>query len=444
MTTINLQRLTGSIVRRLARSRVALPVKRIVRHALESYYHADVLNRLQEKTAPITLDIDTAQPRRVNVVIPEINFATFYGGYIAKFNLARKLLDYGHRVRLVLVDQTNVDPSVWRRRIQQYQGLEKIFDRVEVAHCFPREKTRLTLNPGDGFIATTWWTAWITQDLVKRTGSGPFVYLVQEYEPFTFSMGSYYAMARESYELEHFGLYSTALLREYFATRGIGSTAGDDRLSASFENAVISFGEDEIRAVPRSGHKLLFYARPEAHASRNMFETGYQALSRCISDGDFDNGAWEFYGIGTEHGDIPLPRGRVLKMLGKVGLKEYRDLLVRHDLGLGLMYTPHPSLLPLEMAAAGMVVVTNECENKTAAKLSQISPNIRAGKATAHGVAETLKKAISAVEDMGARVAGSRINWSTSWDSTFNARIMDKLCRWLGSGETKGKVLGGK
>ena len=30
------------------------------------------------------------------------------------------------------------------------------------------------------------------------------------------------------------------------------------------------------------------------------------------------------------------------------------------------MYTPHPSLVPIEMASAGMATVTNSFENKTA------------------------------------------------------------------------------
>ena len=34
------------------------------------------------------------------------------------------------------------------------------------------------------------------------------------------------------------------------------------------------------------------------------------------------------------------------------------------------MYTPHPSLVPIEMASAGMLTVTNTFENKTADALA--------------------------------------------------------------------------
>jgi len=40
------------------------------------------------------------------------------------------------------------------------------------------------------------------------------------------------------------------------------------------------------------------------------------------------------------------------------------------------MYTPHPSLVPIEMASAGMLVVTNTYANKTGEVLRAISPNI--------------------------------------------------------------------
>ena len=49
-------------------------------------------------------------------------------------------------------------------------------------------------------------------------------------------------------------------------------------------------------------------------------------------------------------------------------------MLRGHDLGLALMLTPHPSLVPLEMASAGMATVTNSFENKTPAALEAISP----------------------------------------------------------------------
>ena len=55
----------------------------------------------------------------------------------------------------------------------------------------------------------------------------------------------------------------------------------------------------------------------------------------------------------------------MLELLPRADQRAYAELLRDHDVGLALMYTPHPSLVPIEMASAGMLVVTNSFENKT-------------------------------------------------------------------------------
>ena len=129
-----------------------------------------------------------------------------------------------------------------------------------------------------------------------------FLYLIQEYEPFTFPMGTYAALAGQSYELPHFALFSSELLRDYFRRHRIGVYAageleGDER-SASFQNAITPVRRRPLAASwpRRAPRRLLFYARPEAHAARNMFELGVLALARGgRSEGLFADG-WELQG----------------------------------------------------------------------------------------------------------------------------------------------------
>ena len=102
-------------------------------------YDTSAAQRIEDKIAPITLKIEPKAPVRVNFLIPEISFRTFFGGYIAKFNLAQKLMDAGLKVRFVLVDACQVDEKSWREMVAQYEGIETIFDRVEVAYCFDRK-----------------------------------------------------------------------------------------------------------------------------------------------------------------------------------------------------------------------------------------------------------------------------------------------------------------
>src|SRR5205085_8358164 len=157
---------------------------------------------------------------RVNVLVPTIDLEHFFGGYIAKFNLARRLQERGVRTRIVTVDPVGALPRSWRATIESYDGLAGFFDDVEVA--FGRESQRLEASRSDRFVATTWWTAHVARDALRSLDADRFLYLIQEFEPFTFPMGTLVALARESYTFPHFALYSTELLRDYFRRHGLG------------------------------------------------------------------------------------------------------------------------------------------------------------------------------------------------------------------------------
>jgi hypothetical protein len=177
----------------------------------------------------------------------------------------------------------------------------------------------------------------------------------------------------------------------------------------------------------RQSRRLLFYARPEPHAARNMFELGVLALSRLAQDGLLYG--WEVRGIGTVDPGraIRLGGGSSIELLPRSGQEEYGRLLREHDVGLALMYTPHPSLVPIEMAAAGLVTVTNTFENKTGSALASISSNLVAAPPSLDGVVGGLRTALDAVGDFGRRVDGAAVSWSRSWEETFPGELLDKV-----------------
>jgi glycosyltransferase involved in cell wall biosynthesis len=398
-----------------------------------------VAQDIADKIAPLDLAVSDTAPVRVNLLIPTIDLEHFFGGYIAKLNLAKRLAERGLRVRVVTVDPVPPLPHSWRRQIEAYSGLEGMFESVEVE--FGRGPSPLELSPEDGFIATTWWTAHIAAGALRTLGRERFVYLIQEYEPFTFPMGAYAALARQSYDFEHSALFSTELLRGYFRRHRIGVYASGredgDRRSLAFENAITAVPpptEEELAG--RAPRRLLFYARPEPHAARNLFELGALALGRALEEGYFQRG-WELHGIGTVTGarTISLGAGATLELLPRSAQRAYADVLRRHDVGLALMYTPHPSLVPIEMASAGMIVVTNSFENKTREALAAISPNIIAGEPSIDGIAAALKEASVDAGDLGRRVAGSNVSWSRDWAQTFDERVLSSVATALERGD---------
>jgi hypothetical protein len=384
------------------------------------------LRAVAEKVAPLRLAVRDDAPPRVNVLIPTFDLQHFFAGYIGKLNLARRLAERGLRVRVVTVDPVGALPRSWQRDVEAYSGLAGLFDAVEVE--FGREAAGLEVSRGDQFVASTWWTAHIARAALGAVEAERFLYLIQEYEPFTFPMGTYAALASESYTFPHAALYSSELLREYFLRHGIGSAG--ERLSASFENAITDVAPaDELAG--RRPRRLLFYARPEAHAARNMFELGVLALGRALERGAF--AGWELHGIGTVRSGrrLHLGGGDWMQLLPRAGQADYAARLREHDVGLALMYTPHPSLVPIEMAAAGMLAVTNTFEHKTAAALAAISPNLVAAAPTVDGVADALCAAAAAADDVDARVRGSAVRWSRDWDASFGDALLDRVTGFL-------------
>jgi glycosyltransferase involved in cell wall biosynthesis len=392
---------------------------------------------IARKIAPLRWSVVDSAPARVNLLIPTVDLKHFFGGYIAKFNLARRLAERGTRVRIVTVDPVGALPAGWKQTVERFAGLSGLFETVEIV--FGRESSGIECSRRDGFIATTWWTAHIARAALEQMDAEQFVYLIQEYEPFTFPMGAYSALAAQSYGFPHFAVFSSELLRGYFRAHRLGvytdGARGDER-SVSFQNAITRVppaSAEELSA--RSTRRLLFYARPEPHATRNMFELGAMGLARALHGGAFE-GDWEFSGVGAVQGRSRVSLGSAsMRLLPRTDQAAYARLLRGHDLGLALMYTPHPSLVPLEMASAGMLTVTNCFENKTADALAAISSNLIAAEPSVDGIAAALALAAAGVGDTARRLVGASFDWATSWEQSFPDEMLVRIIAAVGNGD---------
>ena len=383
---------------------------------------------------PLQLDVSAQHPKRVNLLLATINFSYIFGGYIGMFNLALRLADEGYRSRIILHENTEWDIEEWRRKIQKYPGLEHLFDRVEVISRWDR-KIPLEINPDDRFVATNCWAAHIAHSTVKSLEEKRFLFMAQEYEPFFMAMNSISALFQQSYEFPQFTLFSTQLLQDYFRREKIGvfSRPGGERDAAVFSNAIQKFYPTRSD-MERKQRRLLFYARSEEHAARNLFELAIMALSKLVQDPRVDLTNWSFHGIGSLGGNmLDLADGLPLELVPKTSLEDYIKLMPSFDVGLSLMLTPHPSLVPLEMAAAGMVTVTNSYANKTARHLSAISTNLIGVKPTVEAIVDGLIEAMSRVENIEERLAGAHLQWPTEWADAFPPESVKRIREFLGT-----------
>ncbi len=430
--------LTSVRARRASRHAPRLPPREKV---AEKPAAARIIDDIERKIAPLNLEVRSGEPERINLLVPSVDLVHFFGGYITKFNLALKLAKEGWAVRMVTVDPSPTLPADWRTQLARFQGLHEFFDEVELVHAADRDRP-LPVSPTDAFVATTFWTALIAAAAVRELGAPAFTYLIQEYEPFTFPMGSWSALAEQSYQPPHYAVFSSELLRQYFRQNRLGVFSGPEgeARSISFQNAITDVGpvqRDELAG--RASRRLLFYARPEAHAARNMFELGVVALSEAIRRGVFSD-EWEFFGIGTvaTGTELPLAGGKVLRLLPRQSQDRYAEMLASHDVGLSLMYTPHPSLVPIEMAAAGMTVVTNAFANKTEDALREVSPNLLAVRPTILGIVEGLERAVRRTPDVDARAAGSHVRWSKDWNQSFGPDQIRTIARFVADSRAGG------
>lgn len=392
---------------------------------------------IPQKIAPLKLKVLSGARRRINLLMSIVNFQYFFAGCMCMFNLALHLKRYGHNVRVIIVDPCDYDPSRWKREIADYDGLHTFFDEVEVAYMVNRGAS-LKVSPSDVFVATSWWTAHIAHHATRELGRDKFIYLIQEYEPLFHPAGSLFALAEQAYMFPHHAIFSTEVLRDYFRQRRVGVFAGNNENQGTnaivIRNAANTFQVTEADLRSRSRKRLLFYARPEqANNARNAFELGVLAIREVIKEAHFDPESWDFHGIGgmANYQDVPLHGGANLKMLPGVSLPEFLKLLPEYDLGLSLMLTPHPSLMPLDMAAAGLVTVTNTYANKTRETMAAVSHNIIAVPPTIEDLKYGLITALREVDNFDKRLTGTKLNWPTSWDETFSPEVMSQINQYV-------------
>ena len=136
--------------------------------------------------------------------------------------------------------------------VEAYSGLDGLFDQVEVA--FGREAQRHRGQPRRPLRRDHLVDRAHRAHAARALDGERFLYLIQEYEPFTFPMGTYAALARRVLPLPArravLDRAAARLLPPPRARRLRGRRRGGRRASASFENAITAV--DAARRPPSS------------------------------------------------------------------------------------------------------------------------------------------------------------------------------------------------
>ena len=396
--------------------------------------------RFQEKladimiAAPLCVRVDPAlaEAPALNVLQPILSPASMTGGPNTVVNVAFWVAKRGIKVRLVTTREVpGTDPNWFWQHLASVTGDPVRPPTLSVVSAADKAAP-VPIGPRDMFLATHWSTAQQVKTQLPLMAVKRFFYLIQDFDPGLYAWSSNYALALETYGLDHIGVVNQHQLYEYLIAQGAGRYADPDfaRESLVFEPA-IDRALFHPPAGPRTGDKrrLLFYARPTN--PRNMLGLGLNALRAAVADPAFQRAEWEFLAIGGR-GSVPaLAIGRGLRLTPEpwADYAGYGRLLREADILLSPMLSPHTSYPVLEMAASGGIVVTNSFATKSREKLEAISANIIAAPATEEGFTNAL---IQAARRVNAGVdSHATLNLPADWHASLSgvAQRMGEIFR---------------
>jgi hypothetical protein len=363
----------------------------------------------------------SAGARRLSIVTDSINTGSLYGGVGTALILgalaARRI---GATLRLIT--RTEAPDSANVRMVLTAHGIP--WDgSLEVIHTpvGPTTGRDVPTSDSDFFLTTSWWTTWSTRQSVRPER---IAYLLQEDERMFYPLGDDYLRCSET-------LRDPSLLYLVNTEQLLGHLCGEGLApgATAFEP---SFPSRIYRPHPSDVHKkqgkrnLFFYARPDN--VRNLYWRGLEVLSLAITEGIFDPDDWDFYFAGHGAGPLRLPGGAQAIFPGPMAWPEYAALAGRMDVGLCLMYTPHPSYPPLDLAASGSVVVTNRFGRKR--DLDRYSSNIICVDPDVPSLVQALRDAASLSADKDARTTNfARSGLQRDWEKSM-LPALDRIAAW--------------
>jgi O-antigen biosynthesis protein len=281
------------------------------------------------------------------------------GGHTTIFRLIEFLESRGHTCRIYLYDR--------------YLG-DLRAHAAETRRLFPNVVAEIgdatqEMAPCDAMFATSWPTAYAS---LNSRAPGKRFYLVQDFEPFFYPVGTESGLAENTYR---FGFHAIT----------VGPWLAE-KLSAEFGMACdhVEFGCDTRRYRlknhgSRSG--VVFYARPSA--PRRAFELGALALELFSAR----HPEIRIHLFGEKVGKLPFPFAHH----GVLSPDDLNELYNQCAAGLTISMT-NISLVPLELLAAGCIPVVNDAHHN---RRVLDNPHVCYAPTSPQGLAEALSQVVT-------------------------------------------------
>ncbi|SFB00308.1 hypothetical protein SAMN05192575_102408 [Nocardioides alpinus] len=359
---------------------------------------------------------------RVTVLTDSVGPSSLFGGVGTSIVLAILLANrFGATLRIATRTEAP-DPSVVTT-LERAAGV-RLEGALETAYVPVGGDQELAVADDEILMTTSWWTTRAT--LGSTVDRSRVLYLLQEDERMFYAFGDERLMCSETLDERGFTVVvNTQRLLDHLGSAGHYPHLADEAiaLTPAFPGGLPREGAD-LGARPEGRRRLFFYSRPEN--ARNLFWRGGTVLSRAVEQGLLDPDEWELHLVGRRTPDLTFPRDTKPLVVEGLDWLAYQDLVRTIDAALVLMDTPHPSYPPLDLAAAGVPVLTNTHGSKQ--DLSDYSANILTAPSTVDGLLEGMARLLALSDDRAQRAANVRADgierdWNVSLAPTVDALV---------------------
>jgi hypothetical protein len=359
-------------------------------------------------------------PPRITLVTDSINTGSLYGGVATAIIFAVELAKASHR-RLRVLTRTEQPHHDNVRHVIENANVD-YGESIEFCCSAPGSRREVDIAEQEIFLTTSWWT---TDACRKVVPSERIIYLLQEDERQFYPAGDDQLRCAETLSDPRVRFVTnTKLLADHLVSDGYANIG---RNGLWFDPA---FPSTSYRYEPSSTGKsnFFFYARPVN--LRNLFYRGIEAINEAVQQGILDPAEWQIHFVGKDLDPAwaKLPFRPTLEQ--NLAWSDYTALVRRMDLGLSLMYTPHPSYPPLDLAASGSVVVTNRHGLKQ--ELDHFSKNIICADSDVASLVGALRAGVMLARDKERRLANYRNStFSRDWGASLRdvvATLSKQLC----------------
>lgn len=315
--------------------------------------------------------------KRLNLLVPSVDKAHVFGGISTALKFYESMAQSGDFfLRIITLDApVRAETCVLSKDYAIVKPEEDPAAPKQVLPMADRHNRTFPVSENDVFVATSWWSAYVIQDVLawQETQYGkahPLVYLIQDYEPGFYPWSSRYMMADSTYRSERpvYAVLNSKLLHDHFSEKGY-RFAKKWYFEPTLNESLRGYLPDIGTVVPKK-KQILVYGRPDT--ARNAFELIVYALKEWAAKQE-DIAQWTILSAGEQHNDVELGNGAVLRSVGKLSLEDYAKMMLDTYAGVSLMVSPHPSYPPLEMATFGVKTITNRYDSKD---LSSFSDNM--------------------------------------------------------------------